>query len=119
MWKITLCCNVLILILLWLLSMVIITPAYNHLVQYAETQMALPILTDYAIQLRYLIGIIPLSWAVLSIVYGKWLSKQADGKLGQCLVAHTSITLVIGFAMLVIFSLAAILPILKIGETLI
>jgi uncharacterized membrane protein (Fun14 family) len=119
MWKITLYSNILILTLFWLLSMVVITPAYNHLVQYAETQMALPIITDYAIQVRYLIGIIPLSWAILTMFYGKWLSKQADSKLGQCLVAHTSVTLVIGLAMLVTFSLAAILPILKIGETLI
>lgn len=117
-WKFTLCGNILILAMLWLLSLVAITPTYNHLVQYAESSQSLPILTDFAIQVRSFTGIIPLIWAVLTIFFGKWASRQPENKRCEYLVMHTSLTLCLGLAMLIFFSLAGILPVLKIGAGL-
>ncbi len=115
MWKITLFCNILILSLLWLLSMVAITPAHNMLVQYAEMGVVFPLLTDYAIQVRSFMGIVPLGWTILTVFYGKWVSKQADSKRNEYLASHITVTLVLGLSMLLFFSLAGILPILKIS----
>jgi hypothetical protein len=115
MWKITLSCNVLVLTLLWLLSLVAITPAYNHLVQYAETNQALPILTDFAIRVRHLAIVIPLSWAVFTLASAKRMQCQTDASRGEYLMLHISVTLGVGLAMLLFFSLAGILPGLKFG----
>ena len=38
MWKVTLFCNIILLALLWFLSYAIITPVYNHLVQYSNPE---------------------------------------------------------------------------------
>jgi hypothetical protein len=118
MWKITLCCNILILTLLWLLSLVAITPAYNHLVQYAETSQALPILTDFAIRVRLPAIVIPLSWAGFTFALAKRMQRLLDNKRHEYLMAHISVTLGVGLAMLLFFSLAGILPILKFGAVM-
>ena len=115
MWKITLFCNVMVMVLLWLLSMVVITPAHNLLVVYAEIHTELPKLTDIAIQARPLAGVIPLIWAVLTLLFARWLGKQTDSRCYDYMLAHTSLTLVIGLAEFLFFLLAGILPLLKIG----
>jgi len=43
------------------------------------------------------------------------MQRQTETKRGEYLMAYASVTLGIGFAMLLFFSLAGILPILKIG----
>lgn len=118
MWKIALVCNVLILALLWMLAMVVITPAHNLLVVYAEKDFALPLLTDYAIQARALSGLAPASWAILTIPFWKWMGRQNDAKRIEGLIAHGAVSLLLGFALLFIFTLAGILPILKIGASI-
>ena len=118
MWKITLGCNVVILALLWMLSLVAITPAHNHFIQYADTDQALPILTDLAIQARLLVAVIPLSWAGFTFALSKRMQPQIETKRGEYLMAHTSVTLGIGLLMLLFFSIAGILPALKFGEAL-
>jgi len=118
MWKLTLCCNILILAIFWLISLVVITPSYNHLVRYADHNLALPIITDFAIRIRLLIAVIPLSWAGFSFLLGKHMQHQTDTKRGEYLMAHTSVTLCVGLAMLLFFSLASIVPILRIDMPL-
>ncbi len=118
MWKVSLFCNILILSLLWLLSQVVITPVHNLFFQYAETGMALPILTDFAIQLRSPSAAIPLTWIVFTFFYGRWMKNQTADKRNEWLSFHTSLTLCIGLLVLLFFSLAGILPILKIGYSL-
>jgi len=115
MWKATLFCNTILLALLWFLSYVIITPAYNRLVQYSEAAMDVPILTGFAMRMQDISGIIPLSWLICSIIFGKLLFRQSENKRNEWVTTHTSITLCIGLTMLLFFSTAAILPILKFG----
>ena len=117
MWKIALVCNVLIMALIWMLAMVAITPAHNLLLVYAEGDLALPLLTDYAIQARSMSGLVPATWAILAIPYWKWLGRQSDAKRSEGLIAHAAVSLLLGFALLLIFTLAGILPILKIGAS--
>ena len=114
MWKFTLFFNIFILALFWMLAMVAITPAHNNLVQYAEIVGVLPILTDQAIQARSIIGLIPLSWAVLTLFWG----RQTDYKRNAHVAAHTSVTVLLGLVLFFFYALAGILPILKIGATL-
>lgn len=118
MWKIALVCNVLISALLWLLAMVAITPAHNLLVLYAERDLPLPMLTDYAIQARPLTGLVPLAWAIFSVFFWKWLGKQRDARRVEGLIAHGAVSLLLGFTLLFFFMLAGILPILKIGASM-
>jgi len=98
--------------------MVAITPANNLLVEFSEFKMDLPLLTYYAIQLHTLTFIIPLSWIVITIIIGKRMVKLNEMTRTEWLSAHTSITLVVGLSLLLFFSLAGILPILKCYATL-
>lgn len=118
MWKISIYCNALVLLLFWILGQVVITPIENLLVRYAETKLELPILTDFAIQMSTPSLAIPIIWAILSVIIGRRISGQSDGNCHSWVSLHTSITLCLGLIMLIFFSLAAILPILKIGAAL-
>lgn len=80
--------------------------------------MAMPVVTFLAIQVRPFFWIVPLIWAVLTFLFGKWISKKPEDKRNAYLTAHLSVTLCLGFAMLIFFSIAGILPILKIGAAL-
>jgi hypothetical protein len=116
MWKITLCCNIFILSLLWLLAQVAIIPANSFLVQYTETMMALPILTDFTIRVRSLTGAIPIIWAIFTLLLGWQMRKQTTQRRNECLLTHTSVTVCIGLVLVLFFSLAGLLPILRIGS---
>ncbi len=119
MWILVLVCNILILILFWLLSWVVISPANNLLVQYANAeQIALPIFTDFAIQLQSYAASIPLIWAIITCIFGLKISGQKENKRNTWLLAHTSFTLCIGLSLFLFFLLSGILPILRIGFTL-
>jgi hypothetical protein len=116
MWKITLCLNVVALFLLWLLAQVVITPINNLFVQYAETKIAIPILTDFAIQHASLTAAIPIGWGIITLFYGWQMRKMEKQKRNEYLSLHSSATLCAGLLVILFFSLAAILPILKIGS---
>ena len=118
MWKISIYCNALVLLLFWVLAQVFITPIENLLVRYAETKLELPILTDFAIQMSTPSLAIPIIWAILSFIIGRHISGQSGGDCHAWVSLHTSITLCLGLMMLIFFSLAAILPLLKIGAML-
>jgi hypothetical protein len=118
MWKITLFFNLVVLVLFWLLAQVVITPIHNLLVQYAETGVDLPILTDFAIRMRTPSMLIPIAWAILTLVAGRQMRGRTAEIRQDRLSAHSSITLCIGLCTLIFFALAAILPILKIGAAI-
>lgn len=115
MWIFTLVSNTLILTMLWLLSEVAVTPAYNLAFEYAEAEMALPILTEWAFEIRPLIRLLPIVWAIITIVWGQRIYKKAKGERAECLAAHTSATICLGLVQLVFFATAGILPVLKFG----
>lgn len=115
MWQITLLVNILSLVLLWILSQVAITPAHNLLVQYGEAGVALPILTDLAIQNRSLSAAVPVIWAIITVIMGRRMQVQIESRRNDWLSLHTSLTLCLGLAVLLFFALAGILPVLKIG----
>ncbi|MDF1530614.1 MAG: hypothetical protein P1R74_15965 [Sedimenticola sp.] len=118
MWRLTLFSNVLILFFFWLLAMTAITPAHNLLIQYSDTIQALPILTDVAIVFRSLSILIPLTWAIGTLFWGRKMARLIETKRCESLTAHTSISLCMGLALFFIYLLAGILPLLKIGATL-
>ncbi len=113
MWKINLCTNILVLLLLWLLSQVAVTPSHNLLVQYAEAGVSLPILTDFAFRIQRLTAIIPLLWIVFTFILGSKLQKQTAEKRNGWLSLHSSVSLCIGFLLVIFFSIAGILPFIK------
>lgn len=118
MWILILACNSVIVLLLWLLSEIAVTPAYNLMVQYADSHMALPILTDWAFQLRPYGRIFPLIWAAMTVLWGRSVYKMPKQERGEWLVAHTSITLGVGLLQFVLYAIAGILPFLKIGRVI-
>lgn len=118
MWRLSLVCNVVVMVLLWLLSEVAVTPAYNLLVQYGETGSALPMLTDIAFQVRPYARVLPLLWLVITLLWGRWIGRQPVERRTQGVVVHTSATLCVGLLLLLFFAIAGMLPALKIGATL-
>lgn len=113
--KIIVTVNVLVLFMFWLLAQVAVTPAHNLLVQYAETGVALPILTDFAIQARSLSAGIPLTWAIITIIFRKRICGEDQSTRSNLLALHSSVSLLLGLVILFFFALAGILPVLKIG----
>ncbi len=115
MWFLTMLINCIIMVLLWLLSEVAITPAYNFLVQYADTRMAIPLLTDLAFDIRYYGRFIPFTWIIITLFWGLRLRNYLKDERSESLSMHISLTICIGLAPLVFFAIAGILPILKIS----
>nr|WP_320011557.1 hypothetical protein [uncultured Desulfobulbus sp.] len=118
MWKLTICCNVLLLFVCWILSLVAITPVHNLLVVYSENVIELPMLTDLAIRYRALSVCVPLVWAILALFLVRRLTICPEAKRNGWITLHLSCSLVLGLGMLTLFILAGILPVLKIGASL-
>lgn len=118
MQKITLAGNVLVLFMFWLVAQVAITPAHNLLVRYAETGADLPILTSLAIQIRMFSAAVPIAWGVITFLIGWRMKKQAEITQNKLVSLHSTLTLFIGLVILFFFSLAGILPVLKIGAVI-
>ncbi|TVO77744.1 hypothetical protein [Sedimenticola selenatireducens] len=113
MWKITLGFNVCMMFVFWLLSYVVITPAYNYLVQYNDVKLDIPIFTQWGMDfLPYLI-VLPLLWLIATLVFGFRLMRKTDSAINQLVSLHTSATLLIGLLFTTLYVLATILPILK------
>lgn len=118
MWRLTFSCNVFALFLFWLLSRLAITPAYNLLVQYAETNTALPMLTEVAISIRTWAVVVPSVWALLTFFLVRRIPNQTETRRNEIVLLHTSTSLCLGLLLLFVFALAGILPVLKIGAVL-
>ena len=117
MWKISLCCNLLVLVVLWLLAMVIMELPYNHLVQYSKVKQVLPSPTELCFQLRPFSVALPLLWIVFTILWGRRMVDLPRADRNEYLILHTSTTIFAGFGTVLFFALGAILPFLYIGSS--
>ncbi|WP_321492843.1 hypothetical protein [uncultured Desulfobacter sp.] len=118
MWKLTVCCNVFVLLLFWLVSQVAIAPAHNLLVRYAETDAALPIFTYLAIRLRGWSQLVPWVWTALTLILAFRLKGRDEIIRKEWIMLHTSLSVFLGLVLLFFFGLAGILPVLKIGAVI-
>lgn len=110
--------NVIIMFLFWLACIVVITPAYNHFVQYDETGSLLPSLTQLAIDARFFLLFMPILWIIISFwVFKTIREKQKENQL-QSFLFFIILSISSGFLMLIIYGIAGILPYLKIGVIL-
>ena len=120
MWRITIIANALMMGLFWLASLISVSITYNRFVQYpaSNAPVALPLPTELALSIRLWIGMLPFSWIILSyVIWQKIKDKQPESR-SEYLLAFTTITMIIGFSMLIFFALAGTLPFLYIGTIL-
>ena len=117
MWRITIIANALMMGLFWLASLLSVSITYNRFVQYpaSNAPVALPLPTELALSIQIWAGILPLGWIILSyVIWQKVKDKQPESR-SEYLLALTTITMIIGFSMLIFFATAGILPFLYIG----
>lgn len=120
MWRITIISNALLMGLFWLASLISMSMAYNRLMQYVEsgTLAVIPLLTEWALSVRLWAGLVPLVWMILSFITWQKVADKQPVSRTEYLIAFTTITLVVGFAMLIFFTLGGILPFLSIGAAI-
>ena len=107
--------NSIIMFLFWLAGIIAVTPAYNQFVQYGESGGVLPSLTQFVIDFRISFAGVPIIWIFVSFwIYQILKNRQADDQL-KILLFFCLLSVTIGFSMLIIFGIAAILPYLLIG----
>jgi hypothetical protein len=83
-----------------------------------EAPVALPLPTELALSIQIWVGILPLGWIILSyVIWQKVKDKQPESR-SEYLLAFTTITMIIGFSMLIFFAMAGTLPFLYIGTIL-
>ena len=112
MWRITIIANALLMGLFWLTSLLSVSIVYNRFVQYSASKapMALPLPTEFALSIRLWAGILPLSWIFLSYVIWQKVKDKGPEHRSECLLTFTSITMIVGFSMFIIFALGGTLP---------
>lgn len=114
MWRITIIANAIMMGLFWLASLLSILIVNNRFVQYFESEVpvVLPLPTELALSVQLWIGILPLTWIILSyVIWQKVKDKQPELR-SEYLLAFTMITLIVGLSMLIFFALAGTLPFL-------
>lgn len=117
MWRVTLIINCLILFLFWVAGFIALSPAFNHFIQYAEVvgKIDLPILTDAIFSARLSSLLIPAGWLLGSVLWMLALKKKEPARRAELAQLHSSLTLLIGLLIFVVFLTAGVLPFLKIG----
>lgn len=105
--------NCLIITLAWFGCLVIVTPAFNHFVQYGAG--VLPQLTKTLVDFRFFFGLVPVLWVITGFLLNRKLSDRSLKDAMPPLLLFSVLTLAAGLLMLVVFGLAGILPYLKIG----
>lgn len=117
MWKITVITNAFLMVLFWIASRIAIALAYSNFVEYPSNGdvIALPMITRLALAAFRFAVAIPMVWALVSFVIYKFTRKKTTADRNEILIAFTSVTIFLGFLMLVFFGLAGILPYLRIG----
>ena len=120
MWKIIIAVNALVMFLFWAAGELAIAIAYNHFVQYPEAcgVIVLPLITSIALSTRKFSVALPIAWSLVSFFYYKFIRQKIPAERNEYLLIFTSITVCIGFSMLIFFGLAGILPYLKIGQVI-
>lgn len=104
--------------LFWGICQIVITPAYNHFIQYGEYGGVLPSYTALAIGSRHYLLALPLSAAIiLLLVYCRYREEE---KIHQCQIGIfcSLATITIGLLATAVYGLAAILPYLYVGTGL-
>lgn len=117
MWRINIIVNNFILFGCYLIGAVAVTPAYNHFVQYADgvSPENLPVLTATICSIRFSGIIIPVLWLMFSLIFMIRLKNRQGPVLNQWVQLHTSVSILSGIIIVFVYSLAGILPFLKIG----
>ena len=107
--------NSIIMFLFWLAGIIVVTPAYNQFVQYGESGGILPSLTQFIVNFRVFFVCVPIIWLCVSFwIYQILKNRQAEDQL-KILLLFSLLSIAVGFSMLIIFGIAAILPYLLIG----
>ncbi len=107
--------NSIIMFLFWLAGIIVVTPAYNQFIQYGESGGILPSLTQFIVNFRVLFVCVPIIWLCVSFwIYQILKNRQAEDQL-KILLLFSLLSIAVGFSMLIIFGIAAILPYLLIG----
>ncbi|MES9972040.1 MAG: hypothetical protein ABW092_18555 [Candidatus Thiodiazotropha sp.] len=115
MWKVTLLVCSGLMFIFWFITEITVSPVYNLILQYFEEEAALPIITQWAINARPYMVIMPVLWLVVSILLYVKLQSYAKPDRNERVTAHLAITLGIGFVMLGFFALAIVLALLKVS----
>lgn len=103
MLKITLIANSLLVFLFWIAGVTAITPAYNHFVRYPEVEVVLSQLTEMAISLRLLVGVVPLTVSVISVFLYNHLKTKTPDYRNEFLLSLVPVTLCAGMFIFVFF----------------
>jgi len=110
--------NVILMFLFCCACQLVVTPAYNQFVQYGNRGSILPFLTQFVVDLRFFSFLIPVLWSVLSFKIHKVIQKKKIEEQTQALLLYSLVTISCGFLLIIFFTLAGILPYLKIGSVL-
>ena len=110
--------NVVLMFLFWCACQLAVTPAYNQFVQYGDSGNVLPFFTQLVIDSRFFFLLIPILWIALSFKIHKIIQKKKMEAQIQALLLCSLVTISGGFLMIIFFTLAGILPYLKIGSAL-
>ena len=117
MWRITLIVNALILFGFWLTGAIAISPAFNRFVLYTDGKpvFQLPLLTATVCEIRFSSIIMPVIWLIVSLCFMIWLDGKNETDRTKWVQLHTSVSIFCGLIILIVFSLAGVLPFLLIG----
>jgi len=117
MWRLTLLVNGLLTALFWLAGYLVLLPARNHFVDYADAigLEAMPILTRLAFSAQEPSLVLPGGWLLISLAMVRLLSGYDADTRSETLQLHTSLSVLIGLLIFVIALTAGVLPYLKIG----
>jgi hypothetical protein len=112
MWRVTIIANALMMVLFWLASLLSVAIAHNRFIQYppTKTPMALPVPTELALSTQLWMGLLPLAWIILSFIIWKKVKYKRPELRSEYLLAFTSVTIVVGIAILIFFALSGMLP---------
>ncbi len=102
----------------WLLGFIVISPAFNHFVQYAETSdpISLPVITSVVFSVRLSSLFVPVFWLLLSIIFMIRFRQKLQIDRIELVQLHTSISVMGGLFLFVLFAIAGVLPFLQISE---
>lgn len=115
MWKYLVFLNPVILVLCWCTAQVLITPAYNHFVQYADGPMSLPWITQQAVNLKYITIALPVIWGFVSFGIHTKHKQTNQSAQNRVILLFLMVTLCTGLVLIIFYLAAGIFPFLMIN----
>ena len=120
MWRVTLILNAVLMAVFSLGSAASQIKLRNQYIQYphvGESMPRLPAISEIALQIQWLLQVVPLLWALLTLalLVLNWKKPEAPRDLVQL---HTSATLLVGVFMLGFFVTAGVMPYISIVVSL-